>query len=152
MQAVWCTNVVVGSCRTCPDAGQGRGGPQTTQGRGRKRPEKASQPSTMEAAGRRGSPRNRYGVAKVRWPLRAVWSALQRRMPAPPARRHTCCVFIARRSRRPGMQGCPTTVEASICGYLPICHEGTRAREHRPAWVTSDCLFVTMDVKISHVY
>lgn len=40
---------------------------QAAAGNGRRR---HPSPSTMEAAARRrGSPRNRYGVAKVRWPL-----------------------------------------------------------------------------------
>ncbi|CAF4870286.1 unnamed protein product [Pieris macdunnoughi] len=47
------------------DGSSGVRGPRTTQGR--KRLEKL--PSTMAAARRRGSPRNRYAVAKVRWPL-----------------------------------------------------------------------------------
>lgn len=39
--------------------------------------------STMEAARRRGSPRNRYAVAKVRWPLRAVLNAAEADAPCP---------------------------------------------------------------------
>lgn len=99
------------SCRGARGTAEGLSTDNST-GRDRKRPEKASQSSTMEAPRRRGSPRNRYGVAKVRWPLRVAWSAAEadapRRAtaPAPPCPPHLLCIYRAAQPAHPGMQGC----------------------------------------------
>lgn len=70
--------------------------------------------STMEAAARRrGSPRNRYGVAKVRWPLRAVWSAAEAdascpaRLASPARLPHLLCIYRAAQPAETGDAGMP---------------------------------------------
>lgn len=119
------TYVVGGSCRTCPGSGVRGKGPvrrrrqldKAEAGNGRRRHPSAS---TMEAARRRGSPRNRYGVAKVRWPLRAVWSAAEADAPRParvprPARPpHLLCIYRAAQPAQPGDAGMSTTTAVDI--------------------------------------
>lgn len=136
---------------------RGAGSRQTTRQGRRKRPAKASQPSTMEAAARRrGSPRNRYAaVAKVRWPLRAARSAAEADAPCPARpsaapRHHTCCVFIARQSRGcrdacHGRRHLATSMRYARSARSPIVSSPSRSLR----WVTPDCLFVTMNTKIA---
>lgn len=76
--------VLVGRKRGGRGAGPSQKSDRAEAGNGRRR---HPRPSTMEAARRRGSPRNRYAVAKVRWPLRAVWSAAEADAPGPRAAR-----------------------------------------------------------------
>lgn len=84
-------------------------------------------PSTMEAAARRrGSPRNRYGVAKVRWPLRAVWIAAEADAPRPARRTrlarppHLLCIYRAAQPAQPGDAGMSTLPRSATSMYLRI--------------------------------
>lgn len=103
--------------------GQGQGG--AGRGAGRQPADNSTVPR-QETAGegiparaqwrrprRRGSPRNRYTVAKVRWPLRAVWIAAEADAPCParpaiPARLpHLLCIYRAVQPWPTGDAGMP---------------------------------------------
>lgn len=125
-------------------AGRGGGGPvrrrrqldKAEAGNGRRRHPSAS---TMEAARRRGSPRNRYGVAKVRWPLRAVWSAAEADAPRParvphPARPpHLLCIYRAAQPAQPGDAGMLTTTAVDIYLRRHMPQHATHERRRRGA-------------------
>jgi hypothetical protein len=80
-------------------------------------------------------------VAKVRWPMRAVWSAAEADALAPRARSyHTCCVFIERHSR--GCRDDDDHGRRHVPTYRRIC-------DVAPRLMSACLLFVTMDIKIA---
>ncbi|CAH0603303.1 unnamed protein product [Chrysodeixis includens] len=137
LSSAWC--VSAGDVCWWPAArGAGRGAgvvagtDRAEAGNGRRR---HPSPSTMEAARRRGSPRNRYAVAKVRWPLRAVWSAAEADAPRParraPRSPHLLCIY---RAAQPA-QGCrDVDFTTAVDVYLPMrCRHARNVRTHAAA-------------------
>lgn len=144
--------------RRAGGAGQGR---RQLTGRGRKRPEKASQAEHNGGGAPQGEPSQ--SICR-RYSLRSDgrcerFGALQRRMPPPraplaPRSPHLLCIY---RAAQPA-QGCrDVDFTTGVDVYLPMrCRHARNVRTHAApaaaARVTPDCLlFVTMNIKIAPV-